>query len=70
MTEPFISAFDLASGPAALTDFKALREELFAIKKQVKDRFDQGLPPDEIEGARGLLTACETAETLADDLFR
>ena len=70
MSETFKSAFDLeTAGPAALTDFKKIREELFEIKTQVKTRFDQGLPPAEIEGARGLLAACEIAETLAGDLF-
>ncbi|MDR2934631.1 MAG: hypothetical protein LBV70_01915 [Candidatus Adiutrix sp.] len=70
MTETFKSAFDLAeSGPGGLADFKILREEIFEIRRQVKTSFDQGLPPEALEPARGLLTACEIAETLADDLF-
>jgi hypothetical protein len=66
MMEAFKSAFDLAG---SLADYKNIREELFAIKKQVKEHCDQGLPPAEIEGARGLLAACEAAEALADELF-
>ena len=67
MTEPFISAFDLEGGN--LADFKTIREDLFEIKKLVKERFDQGLPPSEMEAAQGLLTACEAAEALAFELF-
>lgn len=70
MTETFKSAFDLAgAGPGGLADFKTIREEVFEIRRQVKALFDQGLPPEAIEQARGLLAACENAEALADDLF-
>jgi len=67
MMETFKSAFDLEDGN--LADFKIIREHLFEIKKLVKERFNQGLPPSEIGAAQGLLTACETAETLAYEMF-
>jgi len=70
MTATFKSAFDMVgTGPGGLADFKTLREEVFEIRRQVKTLFDQGLPPEAIEQARGLLAACENAETLADDIF-
>ena len=67
MMETFKSAFDLEDGN--LADFKIIREHLFEIKKLVKERFNQGLPPSEKEAVQGLLKACETAEALAYELF-
>jgi hypothetical protein len=73
MSEAFISAFDVldregTSNPARHQAQRALREELFAIRQQVRQHLDSGLPTTEIEAARGLLAAAESAEAVAGRL--
>ncbi|MDR1647592.1 MAG: hypothetical protein LBR88_06110 [Zoogloeaceae bacterium] len=69
--ETFISAFDVfengrnAADPAKL---RALRDVLFALTKQIRQKIDRGLPATEIAAARSLLTAAQTAENVVESL--
>jgi hypothetical protein len=59
----FVSMFDIF-GQEAVPDparIRALRDEILDIRTQIKHQADQGLPTDEIDGARGLIAAADTA---------
>jgi hypothetical protein len=62
----FVSTFDIF-GQEAVPDparIRALRDEILTLRTQIKRQADQGLPPDEIDGARGLIAAADTAEAV------
>jgi hypothetical protein len=71
-TETFsLSAFDVfanGKGTADPAEARALREALFSLKNEIRQKIDRGLPSAEIAAARSLLSAAQTAETVVESL--
>jgi hypothetical protein len=70
MSIPFTSAFDTLEKNAVANpaQIRLLREELFNLRTRIRQHVDGGLPPSEIDAARGLLVAAETAEAVVGTL--
>jgi hypothetical protein len=70
MSTLFDSAFDILDKrtPGSPAQIRALREDVFSIGRKVKRHMDNGLAPDEIGAARGLLAAAEVAEEIVNSL--
>lgn len=70
MNETFDSAFDVLDKktPGSPAQMRALREEVFAIRQEVKAYLDRGLSPGETPSARALLQAAQSAEDIVNRL--
>jgi hypothetical protein len=69
--QAYISAFDVFENGRDAVDpvkLRAVRDALFDLRRQIRQKIDNGLPPSEITAARSLLVAAETAETVVGSL--
>ncbi|MDR3157543.1 MAG: hypothetical protein LBU11_00720 [Zoogloeaceae bacterium] len=70
-TDTFVSAFDVfANGKGAADPAKAraLREALFSLRNEIRQKIDRGLSATEIAAAKSLLSAAQTAENVVENL--
>jgi hypothetical protein len=70
MNASFDSALDILDKktPGSPAQIRALREEVFAIRREVKAYLDRGLSSGEAPPARALLQAVEGAEEIISRL--
>lgn len=61
----FISIFDVMENNGSLTPIK---EEIFAMKQNLKQEMDKGLSPDEMQQARKKEEAILAAESILENL--
>jgi hypothetical protein len=69
MSANFVSAFNVfGQRPPDPAQVRTLRDELVDIRNRVKHEADKGLPPQEIDAARGLIAAAEIAANAVEKL--
>ncbi len=59
------SAFDMLSEDPSGQGLKSIREELFAMRAQVKQAMDAGMTAEEMAVARQVMTAVDNADAVA-----